>query len=171
MRRKGGLDDEKQIDLKDGESAASGVLVRANEAIDREQRLEAVGELLSRVEDWKGHNIDHFGELMLYGSHTVLKGEGQKEVEREVRTIFDVSNLFTRCLVRFLCAMDLYFTFCLFPGRNFQSPTRNRGPSKGYLDLGFRNEETRKRRNLVRDRGCEVHNTASTPYFGLSRTY
>ena len=84
MRKKGGLDQEKQNDLADGEMAASSVLVRANEAVDKEERNRAVSDLTSRVEDWKGHNIDNFGELLLYGSHTVLKGEGQKEVEREV---------------------------------------------------------------------------------------
>lgn len=40
------------------------------------------------MEDWKGHKIDHFGDLLLYGSYTVLKGEGAKEVEREVSTRF-----------------------------------------------------------------------------------
>ena len=85
LRKKGGLDQVKQDDLAEGERAASSVLVRANDAVDKEERNRAVADLISRVEDWKGHNIDHFGELLLFGSHTVLKGEGQKEVEREVR--------------------------------------------------------------------------------------
>ena len=76
---------EKQVDLAEGEKAASSVLIRANDAVDKEERNRAVGDLVSRVEDWKGHNIDQFGDLLLFGSHTVLKGEGQKEVEREVR--------------------------------------------------------------------------------------
>ena len=94
MRKKGGLDEEKQQDLLEGETAASSVLVRANEAIAKEERQVAVDELLGRVEDWKGHDITHFGELLLYGSHTVLKGEGQKEVEREVRVISDALDSF-----------------------------------------------------------------------------
>ena len=68
--------------------AATSILLRANDAVDKEQRLAAVTELQSRVEDWKGHQIDHFGDLMLFGTFTVLKGEGAKEVEREVRDIF-----------------------------------------------------------------------------------
>lgn len=96
MRKKGGLDEEKQQDLLEGETAASSVLVRANEAIAKEERQIAVDELLGRVEDWKGHDITHFGELLLYGSHTVLKGEGQKEVEREVRVISDALDPFPR---------------------------------------------------------------------------
>ena len=69
-------------------AAATSILLRANEAVAKEQRLAAVAELQSRVEDWKGHQIDHFGDLMLFGTFTVLKGEGAKEVEREVREIF-----------------------------------------------------------------------------------
>ena len=68
-------------------AAATSILHRANEAVAKEQRLAAVNELQSRVEDWKGHQIDHFGDLMLFGTFTVLKGEGPKEVEREVRDI------------------------------------------------------------------------------------
>ena len=73
-----------QMDLAEGSRAASSILHRANDAIDKEHRLEAVTELQSRVEDWKGHKIDHFGDLLLHGNFTVLKGEGAKEVEREV---------------------------------------------------------------------------------------
>ena len=71
-------------DLEEGRLAAKSILSRADEALDKEHRVEAVGELAGRVEDWKGHKIDHFGDLLLYGSYTVLKGEGAKEVEREV---------------------------------------------------------------------------------------
>lgn len=53
--------------------------------MDREQRLAAVNELQNSVEDWKGHKIEHFGDLLMYGNFTVLKGDGAKDVEREVR--------------------------------------------------------------------------------------
>lgn len=89
MRKKGDLDEERRRDLFEGEAAASSVLIRANDAVDKEQRQQAVGELQSRVEDWKGHKIEHFGELLLYGDFLVLKGDGVREVEREVRIIFD----------------------------------------------------------------------------------
>lgn len=72
---------------------------RADEAIGKENRLEAVSELSYRVEDWKGHKIDHFGELLLFGAYTVLKGEGAKEVEREVRDIFDSLDPPSRALI------------------------------------------------------------------------
>jgi cell division control protein 24 len=62
------------------------VLERINAAIAREDRMEAVEELKTLVEDWKGHRIEGFGDLLLYGQYTVLKGDGMngKQDEREV---------------------------------------------------------------------------------------
>jgi hypothetical protein len=47
-----------------------------------------VNELRERVEDWKGHRLDSFGELLLHGTHHVIKGGSNsgKEEEREVGT-------------------------------------------------------------------------------------
>lgn len=84
LRDKGGLDEQRRINLDDGINAAESILHRANDAIHRDQRHRAVADLQQRVEDWKGHKIDHFGDLLLHGNYTVLKGEGSKEVEREV---------------------------------------------------------------------------------------
>ncbi|MCJ1463228.1 hypothetical protein MMC07_001833 [Pseudocyphellaria aurata] len=83
LRLRGGLDEERNADLFEGEASAGSILDRANEALGKEHRIAAMAELESRVEDWKGHKIDHFGELLLYGTFTVLKGESAKEVERE----------------------------------------------------------------------------------------
>ena len=99
LRKKGGLDPERQKDLEDGAEKARSVLVQTNEAIAKEARVEAVTELQHRVEDWKGHRIEHFGELLLYGNYTVLKGEGAKEVEREYKVY-----LFERIL---LCCKEI----------------------------------------------------------------
>ena len=49
------------------------------------------------MEDWKGHQIDHFGELLLFGDYTVVKGEGAKEVEREVRIRVLFSTIAPEC--------------------------------------------------------------------------
>lgn len=76
------------------------MLSRANAAMDREQRLTAFNELQSSVEDWKGHKIDQFGELLLYGNFTVLKDNGAKDVEREVRLMFDEINPQYRAILR-----------------------------------------------------------------------
>ncbi|KAI4163177.1 MAG: hypothetical protein LQ342_003305 [Letrouitia transgressa] len=83
LRDKGSLDIDKVADLSEGMAAAQLILNRANEAVGKEQRLTAVADLQGRVEDWKGHRIDHFGELLEYGLYPVVKGEGAKSVERE----------------------------------------------------------------------------------------
>ena len=84
MIKEGGFDDERRQELRAAAEASRSVLSRANAAMDREQRLAAVSELDVSVEDWKGHKIEHFGDLLLYGNFTVLKGDGSKDVEREV---------------------------------------------------------------------------------------
>ena len=84
LEKRGNYDEEHLTDLAEGRVAAESILKRADEALGKEFRLEAVTELQGRVEDWKGHKIDHFGELLLFGTYTVLKGDGVKEVEREV---------------------------------------------------------------------------------------
>lgn len=58
---------------------------RANAAAGREEGIREVTELQNRVEDWKGHRIEQFGQLLQWGNFTVLKGDGVKDVEREVR--------------------------------------------------------------------------------------
>ena len=90
LRDKGDLDDDRKADLSTGIEAASAILERTNAAIDLEERLGAVEELKSRVEDWKGHDIKRFGNLLLHGTFTVLKGESMnsKDSEREVRKLF-----------------------------------------------------------------------------------
>lgn len=62
------------------------MLERTNAAVDREERIGAVEELKTLVEDWKGHRIEGFGELLLHGQFTVLKGDtiNSKNEEREV---------------------------------------------------------------------------------------
>lgn len=63
------------------------MLAGTNDAIAREERGEAVEKLKTLVEDWKGHRIEGFGELLLYGQYTVLKGESMtsKNEEREYK--------------------------------------------------------------------------------------
>ena len=85
MIKKGDFEGEKLRDLKAGADATKALLDRANSAVDKVKRHQEVLDLLTSVDDWKGHKLDHFGELVVSGGHTVLKGEGTKEVEREVR--------------------------------------------------------------------------------------
>ncbi|CAK4034767.1 Rho guanine nucleotide exchange factor scd1 [Lecanosticta acicola] len=75
LYKKGDLDEDRRQDLLNGMEAAQGVLTRTNKAVDKEEKIEAVQELKQRVEDWKGHRVEVFGELLLYGTFTVLKSE------------------------------------------------------------------------------------------------
>jgi cell division control protein 24 len=87
LRDKGDLDEQRREDISRGIEAASSVLAGTNDAIAREERVEAVEELKTLVEDWKGHRIEGFGDLLLYGQYTVLKGESMssKNEEREYK--------------------------------------------------------------------------------------
>lgn len=87
LHKKGDLDDERKQDLLNGMEASTAVLHRTNKAVDQEEKREAVQELQTRVEDWKGHRVEGFGDLMLYGTFTVLKSENLangKDGERQV---------------------------------------------------------------------------------------
>lgn len=57
--------------------------MQANAAVDRELRAEALDDLCARVDDWKNHRVDHFGELLLHGHFPVVTGKS--EVQKEVR--------------------------------------------------------------------------------------
>ncbi|KAK4161685.1 putative guanine nucleotide exchange factor for Rho/Rac/Cdc42-like GTPase [Cladorrhinum sp. PSN259] len=73
-------EDEATIaDLTAGKEAASRVLQKANEAVDRAVLDEAVEDLKSRVEDWKNHQVDQFGRLLLCGVYTVITGKSDQE--------------------------------------------------------------------------------------------
>ena len=86
LLKNGDLDDQRKEDLSKGIEAASSVLAGTNDAVAREERVEAVEELKTLVEDWKGHRIEGFGDLLLYGQFTVLKGDSMssKNEERDV---------------------------------------------------------------------------------------
>lgn len=86
LYRKGDYDDERKEDLARGKECATIILTRTNMAIDVEDKLEAVEDLKGRVEDWKGHRVEGFGSLLLFGAYTVLKSDSApgKDQEREV---------------------------------------------------------------------------------------
>ncbi len=58
--------------------------MQANAAVDRELRNEAFEDLISRVDDWKSHRADQFGDLLLHGHFPVVTGKS--DVQKEVRT-------------------------------------------------------------------------------------
>ncbi|EED24347.1 Rho guanyl nucleotide exchange factor, putative [Talaromyces stipitatus ATCC 10500] len=75
------------------------VLDSANDAIDKEHLQAAMIDLANRVDDWKALKVDGFGDLLRFGTFTVLKGEGNKDSEREYHIY-----LFQRIL---LCCKDI----------------------------------------------------------------
>jgi cell division control protein 24 len=75
------------------------VLDAANDAIDKEHLATAVMELAERVDDWKSLKVDSFGELLRFGTFTVVKGDTGKDSEREYHIY-----LFERIL---LCCKDI----------------------------------------------------------------
>lgn len=101
LYHKGDFDEERRADLFKGKECATTVLTRTNTAIENEDKLEALEDLKSRVEDWKGHRVGGFGALLLFGSYTVLKSDGApgKDQEREYHVYFFESIL--------LCCKDI----------------------------------------------------------------
>lgn len=103
-----------------GAAAIKAILDGANAAIDRHTRLLEVTDLVNSVDDWKGHKLEHFGELVICGGHTVLKGEGAKEVEREVRATLNSSSS-SQSFVSTLCILDEMSSTLLYPPSTYDS--------------------------------------------------
>jgi cell division control protein 24 len=74
--------DEQQ--LQQGLEAIERITTQINEAIRKSENVDVVKDLEGRVEDWKGHKLEHFGELLLHGQFCVIKGDTKGDVEREV---------------------------------------------------------------------------------------
>ena len=63
----------------EGVGAAKRITDRVNEAQRREENLQTVKALEQRVEDWKGHHLSHFGQLLLDEIFFVTKSEVDRE--------------------------------------------------------------------------------------------
>ncbi|KAK4140994.1 pleckstrin domain-containing protein [Dichotomopilus funicola] len=77
-------DEATKEDLTAGIDSAERVLQKANEAVNKDLLKEAVKELVTRVEDWKKHRVEQFGELLLHGVYTVVTGKGDQEKDYEI---------------------------------------------------------------------------------------
>ncbi|KAH7346862.1 BcCDC24, RhoGEF protein [Rhexocercosporidium sp. MPI-PUGE-AT-0058] len=93
LRDKTGASDDAKADLTAGIEASNRVLMQANSAVDRELRAEALEDLCARVDDWKNHRVDHFGELLQHGHFPVVTGKS--DVQKEVRPLFSLVQNFT----------------------------------------------------------------------------
>ncbi|PGH02039.1 cell division control protein 24 [Blastomyces parvus] len=90
---------KKQTDLEDliadistAIDIVQTVLDQANRAVEKEHLANAVDDLAIRVDDWKALKVEVFGELLRFGTFTVLKGDGGRDTEREVRTSLTAYN-------------------------------------------------------------------------------
>lgn len=66
-------------ELKAGSAAAKRITDKINEAQRRAENLQTVQNLASRVDDWKGHHVSQFGELLLDDVFIVTKSEVDRE--------------------------------------------------------------------------------------------
>ncbi|KAF3902644.1 Kalirin [Dactylellina cionopaga] len=92
-------DDPRREDLEEGAKILIRINTKVNEEIGKFENAEVAEELKERVEDWKGHQLDHFGDLLLFGQFTVIKGDAKGDIEREYHIY-----LFERIL---LCCKEL----------------------------------------------------------------
>ncbi|KAI1811997.1 hypothetical protein GGS20DRAFT_578664 [Poronia punctata] len=73
-----------RAELTKGIEAAERVLQKANEAVNRNLLDEALDELKLRVDDWKNHKVELFGQLLLHGVYTVVTGRTEQEKDYEI---------------------------------------------------------------------------------------
>lgn len=66
-------------ELKAGVAASKRITDKINEAQRRAENLATVKNLERRVEDWKGHHISNFGNLLLDDIFTVTKSDMDRE--------------------------------------------------------------------------------------------
>lgn len=66
-------------ELVEGLGSAKRITDRVNEAQRRQENVQTVKNLEQRVEDWKGHHLSHFGQLLLDEIFYVTKSEVDRE--------------------------------------------------------------------------------------------
>ncbi|KAA1069664.1 hypothetical protein PGT21_031046 [Puccinia graminis f. sp. tritici] len=66
-------------ELKEGLASITRVTDAVNETTRQRENELAVNDLKERVEDWKGHELVTFGQLVLEDTFTVVKNESERE--------------------------------------------------------------------------------------------
>ncbi|BGP11166.1 Rho guanine nucleotide exchange factor scd1 [Rhodotorula toruloides] len=66
-------------ELKAGLESIMRVTDKVNEEKRRKDNAQAVDDLARRVEDWKGHDINSFGDLLLQETFVVIKSDNERE--------------------------------------------------------------------------------------------
>jgi len=110
-------------DVNNAIEAVQKVLEQCNELIHSQEKEEIVEILKTEVEDWKGHRVDGFGDLLLHGKYTVLKNGdvNDKSAEREVSFLRSLS-----------CSQKLIFgsIACIFSRRSCSVAKRSTQTSR-----------------------------------------
>lgn len=68
-----------RAELEAGHAAALRIATDINETTDLKERQATVRELVERVDDWKGHDYERFGDLHLDDQFTVSKADSPRE--------------------------------------------------------------------------------------------
>jgi len=66
-------------ELKSGSDAAKRIADNINEGLRRADNDQTVKSLYTRVDDWKGHHLENFGELLLDAIFVVTKSDIDRE--------------------------------------------------------------------------------------------
>ncbi|KAJ7287566.1 hypothetical protein C8J57DRAFT_1284297 [Mycena rebaudengoi] len=66
-------------ELKTGSEAAKRIADKLNGALKRAENEQTVKSLYNRVDDWKGHHLENFGELLLDDIFVVTKSDIDRE--------------------------------------------------------------------------------------------
>lgn len=66
-------------ELEEGSLAVKRIAASINEVTDFKAKQATVRELIDRVEDWKGHEVDKFGDLWLDDHFTVTKADQPRD--------------------------------------------------------------------------------------------
>lgn len=66
-------------ELEEGSAAVRRIAANINEVTDFKAKQATVRELIDRVEDWKGHEVDKFGDLWLDDHFTVTKADQPRD--------------------------------------------------------------------------------------------
>ena len=68
-----------RAELEEGSLAVKRIAANINEVTDFKAKQATVRELADRVEDWKGHDLEKFGDLWLDDGFTVIKADQPRE--------------------------------------------------------------------------------------------
>ena len=68
-----------RTELEEGAAAVRRIATSINEVTDYKAKQATVRELMDRVEDWKGHDLDKFGDLWLDDHFTVIKADQPRD--------------------------------------------------------------------------------------------